>query len=261
MRKYIVCTLALTCILALAGCNNRSMNYIIENEPSIVGIVEEVRDNSILIYMETETYPYGAECSVSLDVENTDSYMDLSVGDEVVVYYNGEIAESDPLEINTVYAITLRTPAEKNPEWDKIPMVMVDGKLYYDTGKESDIDGRCGMMDGEISSSVDGSETPTADNQSNFGTGFGYQYGTDDTIELLINGKWIVFEHRAGDGSQVCFGDRWIDRDSLSEETLEWLDWYNSLSEIDRLAVSAIPEDLLAASGISDAEDAEAATN
>ena len=54
MRKYIVCTLALTCILALAGCNNRSMNYIIENEPSIVGIVEEVRDNSILIYIETD---------------------------------------------------------------------------------------------------------------------------------------------------------------------------------------------------------------
>ncbi|MEI3102618.1 MAG: hypothetical protein V8T45_13245 [Oscillospiraceae bacterium] len=116
-------------------------------------------------------------------------------------------------------------------------------------------------MDGEITSSVDGSETPTADNQFNFGTGFGYQYGTDDTIELLIDGKWIVFEHRAGDGSQVRFGDRWIDRDSLSQETLEWLEWYNSLSEIDQLAVSSIPADLLDASGISDAEDAEAATN
>lgn len=256
MRKYVVFALALIGILALTGCNNRSMNYIIENEPSVAGIVKEVRDDSILIYMETDAYPYGAECSVSLDVENGDSYTDLSVGDEVVVYYNGDIAESEPLKIETVYAITLRTPAENRVEWDKIPMVMVDGKLYYDTGKESSIDGRCAMMDGEISSSVDGSEIPTEDDQSNFGTGYGYQYGADDTIELLINGKWIVFEHRAGDGSQVRFGDRWIDRDSLSEETLEWLDWYNSLSEIDRLAVSAIPEDLLAASGISDAEDA-----
>ena len=25
---------------------------------------------------------------------------------------------------------------EETQEWDKIPMVMVDGKLYYDTGKE-----------------------------------------------------------------------------------------------------------------------------
>lgn len=258
MRKYVVFALALIGILALTGCNNRSMNYIIENEPSVVGIVKEVRDDSILIYMETDAYPYGAECSVSLDVENGDSYMDLSVGDEVVVYYNGDIAESEPLKIETVYAITLRTPAENRVEWDKIPMVMVDGKLYYDTGKESSIDGRCAMMDGEISSSVDGSEIPTEDDQSNFGTGYGYQYGADDTIELLINGKWIVFEHREGEGSQVRFGDRWIDRDSLSQETLEWLDWYNGLSEIDQLAVSAIPADLLEASGISGTEDAEA---
>ena len=258
MRKYIVLTLLLSCMLALAGCNNRSMNYIIENEPSIVGIVKEVRDDSILIYMETDAYPYGAECSVSLAVENSDSYTHLSPGDEIVVYYNGDIAESEPLEIDTVYAITLRTPAENRGEWDKIPMVMVDGKLYYDTGKESGIDGRCAMMDGEITSSVDGPETPAADNQSNFGTGYGYQYGADDTIELLINGKWIVFEHREGEGSQVRFGDRWIDKDSLSQETLDWLNWYNGLSELDQLAVSAIPADLLEASGISGTEDAEA---
>ena len=37
-------------------------------------------------------------------------------------------------------------------------MVMVDGKLYYETGKESTISGRCGVMDGEITSTVDGSE-------------------------------------------------------------------------------------------------------
>ena len=261
MKRYMAFPLALTCILALAGCSSRSMDYIIENKPSIAGIVEEVHDNSILIYIETDGYPYGADCSVSLDVENADSYTDVSVGDEVVVYYKGDIAERDPLRINTVYAITLRTPAQETPKWDKIPMVMVDGKLYYDTGKESRIDGRCGMMDGEITSTVDGSETPTADNQSNFGTGFGYQYGTDDTIEILMDGKWIVFEHRAGDGSQVRFGDRWIDRDRLSEETLEWLDWYNSLPEEDQLAVSAVPADLLDASGISGTEDAEATAN
>ena len=51
-------------------------------------------------------------------------------------------------------------------------MVMVGGKLYYDTGKESTINGRCGVMDGKITSTVDGSEIPTKDNQSNFGTGF-----------------------------------------------------------------------------------------
>lgn len=47
------------------------------------------------------------------------------------------------------------------------------------------VDGRCGVTDGEITSTVDGSETPTEDNQSNFGTGFEYQYGSEDTIEIL----------------------------------------------------------------------------
>lgn len=139
--------------------------------------------------------------------------------------------------------------AEQDPEaeivWDKIPMIMVDGKLYYDTGEESTLDGRCGTMDGEIRSTVDGSEIPSENDQSNFGKGFGYQYGAGGTIEVFMNDKWIIFEHREGTGSQVRFGDKMIDADGLSEETLNWLSWYNSLSEEEQLAVSAIPSDLL----------------
>ncbi len=116
MKKIFAIILSLTLVLTLIGCNNRSMNYIIENEPSLVGIVEEVYDNSIIIYVENDGYPNGADCEVSLDVENTDSFTDVSVGDEVVVYYDGEIAESDPLQINMVYAITLRTPANQETE-------------------------------------------------------------------------------------------------------------------------------------------------
>lgn len=111
MQKLISFVLALVCVIGLVGCNKRSMNYIIENEPSITGIVEEIYDSSIVIYIETDGYPDGASCSVSLDVENTDSYTNVSVGDEVVVFYNGEIAESYPLQINTVYAILLKTPS------------------------------------------------------------------------------------------------------------------------------------------------------
>lgn len=261
MRKHIGFICALICILLLAGCNGRGATAIPEDAPTISGIVQEVRDHSILLSLNSGAYPYGTECIVSLDVECPDGNPDLSVGDEVVVRYSGTIAESSPLQLDTVYAVTLRIPAKETAKWDKIPMVMVDGKLYYDTGKESSIDGRCGVMDGEITSTVDSSETPTVNDQSNFGVGFGYQYGAEDTIEIWMNEKWIVFEHRTGDGSQVRFADRWIDRDSLSDETLEWLDWYNSLSEQEQRAISAIPADLLDASEISDTEDAEAASN
>ena len=85
MKRWTALFLTLVCILGLAGCDNRTMNYIIENEPSITGTVEEVRDNAIIININTQGYPNGASCKVSLDVENKDSYTDISVGDEIVV--------------------------------------------------------------------------------------------------------------------------------------------------------------------------------
>ena len=107
MKKLIALVLALVCVLGLVACNNRSMNYIIENEPSIMGIVQDTNDSSILIENEDGEY------WVSLNVENKDSMTHFSIGDEVVVYYDGNIAESYPMQINTVYAITLKTPADR----------------------------------------------------------------------------------------------------------------------------------------------------
>ena len=150
---------------------------------------------------------------------------------------------------------------QEETQWDKIPMVMVDGNLYYDTGKESTGTEDNETADGEITSTVDGSETPTENDQSNFGEGFAYRHIADGTLEIFMNEKWIVFEHRTETGSQVRFGDRWVDRDGLSEETLDWLAWFNSLSEEEQLSVSAVPPDLLEESGISGTEDAEATSN
>lgn len=62
MKSWIVSILALVCILRLVGCNNRTMDYIIENEPSIIGIVEEMHDNLITVYINTEDYPNEENC-------------------------------------------------------------------------------------------------------------------------------------------------------------------------------------------------------
>ena len=43
-------------------------------------------------------------------------------------------------------------------------------------------------------SEVDRSEIPTQNDQSNFGTGYSYRYGEEGTVEIVINGKWWVFE-------------------------------------------------------------------
>lgn len=114
MKKLIALVLALVCVLGLVGCNTKSMHYIMENKPKVVGIVQEVYDDYVIMYSETaEGYPNGSNWSISLNVENTDSYTDIVVGDEIVVYYDGMAAETDPLQVSTVYAITLRTPADR----------------------------------------------------------------------------------------------------------------------------------------------------
>lgn len=83
--------------------------------------------------------------------------------------------------------------------WDRRPMVMVNGELYLDTGREIDIVRKCGVMDGEISSTVESSEIPTRDNQSNFGDGYSYQYVSENSIDIYMNEKWIRFEKEATD--------------------------------------------------------------
>ena len=107
MKKLIALVLALVCVFGLGGCNTKSMNYIIENKPSVTGIVEEVHNDYIIMY------PNWSRWSISLSVENKDSYTNLSVGDEIVVYHDGNVMETDPLKVGTVYAITLKTPADR----------------------------------------------------------------------------------------------------------------------------------------------------
>lgn len=112
MKRRVIFLLIWIWVLGLIGCGHQTL----ENKPSITGIVEEVQNNYLIIYIKTDGYPDGASCQVSLDSENADHYPKVSVGDEVLVHYNGEIAESYPLQINTVYDITLKTPANQDVE-------------------------------------------------------------------------------------------------------------------------------------------------
>lgn len=83
---------------------------------------------------------------------------------------------------------------EGDTEGDTIPrMVQVDGELYYDTGMISDVVG-CGMMDGEITSTVSADEVPSKDNQSNFGADYGYQRGGHKLICVSMDGAWRIFQ-------------------------------------------------------------------
>ena len=49
--------------------------------------------------------------SFQKEVEYSDSYGAMVKGDIVVVYYDGTLLESWPLQMHHVYAVTLETPA------------------------------------------------------------------------------------------------------------------------------------------------------
>ena len=71
--------------------------------------------------------------------------------------------------------------------------VCIDGVLYYDTGTVSDMEYRCGTPDGVISDTTAADELPTENGQSNFGTGYGYQFAADGTVEVEIDGEYVIF--------------------------------------------------------------------
>ncbi len=114
-----------------------------------------------------------------------------------------DTAYSDPISNPEKKSFTAKVEGDrekmKEDLSDRRPMVMINGELYLDTNKESDLDGRCGVMDGEISLVVDAAETPTQDNQSNFGKGYEYQYVGENNIDIYMNEKWMRFDKKITD--------------------------------------------------------------
>lgn len=151
----------------------------------------EVHNGYYLVKPVEGSWELNSADRIEVSIRNAHPSPEPEIGDVIEIEYSGEILETYPARIADVYGIKIIKEAEA---WDLIPMVMVNGTLYLDTGHESKIEARCGVMDGEITSQVDGNKQPSVDDQSNFGTGYGYQYGaTEETIELFMNGKWWIF--------------------------------------------------------------------
>ena len=140
----------------------------------------EIHGGHYLVKPVEGSWELNSADRIEVPIRNVHPSPEPEIGDVIEIEYSGEILETYPARIADVYGIKVIKETET---WDLIPMVMVNGTLYLDTGHESKIEARCGVMDGEITSQVDGSKQPTVDDQSNFGTGYGYQYGaTEGTL-------------------------------------------------------------------------------
>ena len=177
-------------ILGMEVFNNTNEN---ESKPASVTFqaeILEVHDGYFLVKPES-SWAINSADKIEVPMENMNASPEPEVGDIIEVSYSGEILETYPARLSKVQSIKVITEAEK---WDLKPMVMIDGVLYLTTGKRNGDLLTSDVIDGEITSEVDGSEKPTQNDQSNFGTGFYYRYGEAGTVELLNDGKWWIYE-------------------------------------------------------------------
>ena len=175
------------------SCNNKDKVVVVSSDAVFQASILEILDDSYLVEPVEGSPELRSSDRITVSIKHLDVSLEPEVGDFIEIIHSGEIMESDPARLQDVFSIRVITEQEEE-KWDLIPMVMVDGKLYLDTGMESSVEARCGVMDGEITSTVDGTQKPTQDGESNFGTGYGYQYGPQEgTIEIFMNEKWWVF--------------------------------------------------------------------
>lgn len=152
-------------------------------EPAYIQMINEQIEEEIsdAVTKVTVTEENEQDFVMELETENQGIYY-------VTVTYLGYVADIRTMEQK-------EGEPEENGQTGTGRIVMVNGELYQDTGRISTADGRCGNMDGSIDSEVGEDEIPTEDNQSNFGTGYGYQYGPEEgTIEIYLDDEWRVFE-------------------------------------------------------------------
>ena len=175
------------------SCNNKDKVVVCSLDSIFQAKILEIFDSYYLVEPVEGSPELRSSDRIEVKMEHLDPSLEPEVGDIIEIIHSGEIMESDPARLQDVYSIRVAVEEEQE-QWAMIPMVMIDGKLYLDTGMESSVEARCGVMDGEITSSVDGTKKPAKDGESNFGTGYGYQYGPQEgTIEIFMNEKWWVF--------------------------------------------------------------------
>lgn len=89
---------------------------------------------------------------------------------------------------------------ETPPATTDLSMVMIGGVLYFESGPVSCINPVCGTPDGVIESTVSPGLVPTQNGQSNFGSGYEYQFAGEGELYVFIDDHRILFT----DTARIC---------------------------------------------------------
>ncbi|WP_311479506.1 hypothetical protein [uncultured Anaerococcus sp.] len=191
-------------IFAFSACSNEKIDNEEVKDPN-----ENVESDLIpMIFIDDNLYLYSGDKKDYNDETDFDGEIDSEVKSSSKPYKNNQsnfgtgfkykiLDEGKTINLyhdDNKLMIFKKDPYE-NVEWDLIPMIFVDDKLYLYSGEEKYYD-KITDFDGEIDSEVESTTKPTKNNQSNFGTGFKYKFLEDGkTINLYINdNKLIIFK-------------------------------------------------------------------
>ena len=93
----------------------------------------------------------------------------------------GQVEPDAPAPGGAVPPAAADSPLAEGEDASETPRaVMTGGVLYYDTGRESSVTGRCGNLDGEITSRCAADALPEKDGECNFTGADGWQRGPEE---------------------------------------------------------------------------------
>lgn len=219
MKKILKMVTVFMMVLSLAsGCGDTESGNKVsvaeestsETTATFTATITEVEDKTVLVTPEEGAEELKSSDCFRLEIKDMPASYEPQVGDVVEITYCGAISEIYPAELDGIKTVTVVKQKEKadneteQTAGDYPACVMVDGIVYKDTGYADSMI-KCGTMDGEITSSVNG-QLPSENNQSNFGTGYGYQRSVEGQVVVVIDDEWRIFR------------DINIDDDSIPEQ-------------------------------------------
>lgn len=175
--------------------------------------VHEIHDTYILVTPIKTTTGVNISCLISIDLKHISDDSLPTLGDTYEITYDGLILETYPAQLHEIYEMKRVSVGSKIYDVEHTessigvvrPSVMIQGIVYYDTGRISDLENRDDVIHGTITSTIDSSKMPRENDQSNFGVDFRYQiYSELNRVELLLDdNQWHVFECKEGSNNTI----------------------------------------------------------
>ena len=139
--------------------------------------------------------------------------------------------------------------------------IVVDGVFYEKSYQPMPAEVDESAIIGYVESYTD--TIPKKDGESNISKDIiGAPYAkVEGGIAILYENEWYLCKAETSKeepDETIVFHDKIFNKSDLSQETIEWLEKYNSLSDEEQLAISSIPADLYELCGYPTAEEVEA---